>query len=140
MTEPCTSATGADRTLRILVVDDHAILREGLIALLRSVGGMEVVGEAPNGETAIILAQQLRPDVIIMDVSMPGMGGIEATRVITREAPESRIVGLSMHASPETSTAMRQAGARAYVTKGGPSHQLLDAIRDCGAAKNAAPG
>jgi len=115
--------------IRILVVDDHDIVREGLVGLLDHAADIEVVGEAGSGQEAIDLARDLRPDVIVMDVSMPGMDGIEATRRITAECPGIRVVGLSMHDGDSVVRRMRDAGAAAYVTKGGPADDLLDAVR-----------
>ena len=90
---------------------------------------MEVVGEAANGREAVDLADQLRPDVVIMDVSMPVMGGEEATRQIKRDLPQIRIISLSMREEPEIRERMVQAGAEDYVLKTAPSEELLAAVR-----------
>lgn len=121
--------------IRILIADDHKILREGLAGLLREQPDFEVVSEASDGQFAVEMARETKPDVIIMDVSMPRLNGIEATRIIKGEMPEIRIIGLSMHAEEDLSDAMRQAGAIAYMTKGVPSEILTAAIRDAAAAK-----
>ncbi|MFW5867672.1 MAG: response regulator, partial [Armatimonadota bacterium] len=114
---------------RVLIVDDHDIVREGLVALISDCSEMTVVGEACDGETAVSMAADLRPNVIVMDVSMPGMDGIEATRRIVAQQPDVRIVGLSMHAERDVARQMREAGADSYVTKGGPNSDLIAAIR-----------
>ncbi len=116
-------------SIRVVIADDHRIFRQGLIALIRAESGIDVVGEAADGAEAVELARSLRPDVIIMDVSMPKMNGIEATRQITTELPGIRIVGLSMHEDEEIAAAMRAAGAVDFVTKGGRSDALIEAIR-----------
>ncbi len=114
---------------RVLLVDDHQIMRDGLVSLLREVPGVVVVGEACDGREAVYMARHLKPDVIIMDISMPRMNGIEATRVITREHPNIRVIGLSMHEKDDMAAAMRDAGAVAFHTKGGPSDDLVAAVR-----------
>lgn len=115
--------------IRVLLVDDHEIMREGLAGLLRLEPDIEIVGEAADGHQAVALAEELQPDVITMDVSLPGMNGIEATRAIVGKAPQARVIGLSMHLDGGVADAMRQAGAVAYLTKGGASEDLLCAIR-----------
>ncbi len=115
--------------IRILVVDDHALLRRGLTVLLGGEADMEVVGEASDGEEGVRLAEELRPDVVLMDVSMPGMAGTEATRRIKARMPEVRVVGLSMHALDGTRETMLKAGADAYMIKDGPLEDLLSAVR-----------
>jgi DNA-binding NarL/FixJ family response regulator len=115
--------------IRVVIADDHRILRQGLIALLRVEKNIDVVGEAADGVEAVELARSLRPDVIIMDVSMPKMSGIDATRQIVAELPDVRVVGLSMHEDETIAASMRQAGAVDFVTKGGRSDALISAIR-----------
>ena len=117
------------RKISVLLVDDHRIMRQGLSSLLEFEEDIEVVGEAENGRQAVELARQHAPDVIIMDVNMPVMNGIEATRILSRELPQIKVIALSMHAERDTAEAMRQAGAVAYLTKGGPSEDLIAAIR-----------
>jgi CheY-like chemotaxis protein len=116
---------------RILIVDDHKIMRQGLVGLLQSESGIEVVGEAADGPEAIELAEKLDPDVITMDVNLGKMNGIEATRIILARNSAIRVIGLSMHIDPSVASAMREAGATAYLTKGGPSEDLIAAIRAC---------
>jgi PAS domain S-box-containing protein len=117
------------RRIRVLLVDDHQMVRQGLAGLLENETGFEVVGQAGDGHEAIELARRLSPDIITMDVTMPGLNGIEATRRIKNEFPHMRIIGLSMHGEKEQGGAMCEAGAEAYLNKGGPSEELLAAIR-----------
>ncbi len=116
--------------IRLLLADDHKILRQGLAALLQMEEDIEVVGEAADGQEAVELARRLRPDVVIMDVSMPRINGLEATRTILAELPDTKVIALSMHAEGDMAAAMREAGAIAYLTKGGPSDSLIAAIRE----------
>ena len=116
-------------TMRVLLVDDHQMAREGLASLLGQEADVEVVGQASDGYEAVELARRLQPDVVTMDVTMPRMNGIEATRHIKSELPQVRVIRLSMHGDLEQGAAMRQAGADAYLNKGGPSEELLLTIR-----------
>ena len=102
---------------RILIVDDHEIFRRGLRSLLESREEFDISGEAANGLEAIEKARQLQPDMIVMDVSMPQMDGLQATRLIRREVPGAKILILSQHDSPHMLAAALDAGASAYVTK-----------------------
>jgi PAS domain S-box-containing protein len=120
-----------DEISRILIVDDHKIMREGLAGLLQFESGLEIVGQAADGPQAIELARDLRPDVIIMDVNLGEMNGMEATRRILADHPNIKVIGLSMHIDDNAAAAMREAGAVAYLTKGGPSEDLIEAIRAC---------
>lgn len=129
---PSTKASPNGFKIQVVLVDDHETMRKGLSALLQTEPDMEVIGEAMNGPTAIELAQRLRPDVIVMDVSMPGMSGVEATRLIHQQFPDIRIIGLSMHHQEDLAIAMRRAGASAYLTKGGPPEALIAEIRGAG--------
>jgi DNA-binding NarL/FixJ family response regulator len=113
----------------VLLADDHKIVRQGLAGLLEIEPDIVVVGEAEDGEEAVELARQLQPDVVIMDVTMPRMSGIEATRLIRRDLANTRVIGLSMHAASDMAGAMCAAGATAYLPKGGPSEDLIAAIR-----------
>ena len=115
--------------LRILLADDHTILRQGLASLLSNEPDMETVAEASNGVEAIELTRLLRPDVILMDASMPEMNGLEATRRIVAQFPQTLVIGLSMYDSEDMSKAMQSAGASAYVTKEKASEELCSVIR-----------
>jgi PAS domain S-box-containing protein len=121
----------SEKRLRVILVDDHMVMRQGLSGLLRAEPDIEIIGEASDGQSAIDLIRELRPDVVLMDISMPGMDGIQATRIIHKELPEVRIIGLSMFQEGEQQAAMREAGAVAYLTKTGPSEALIGAIRAC---------
>jgi two-component system response regulator NreC len=116
--------------IRILLVDDHLIVREGLAILLRQENHLDIIGEASDGRMAIELAKALQPDVIIMDGSMPGMNGIEATRLIKLDFPNIKVIGFTMHPD-EVGAAMRRAGAIACISKSQPAEVLISAIRDC---------
>ncbi len=119
------------KAIRVVLVDDHMVMRQGLAALLRAEGDIRVVGEASDGESALSLVRKIRPDVILMDIDMPGMDGIQATKVIYQEMPDIRIIGLSMFQEAERQDAILNAGAVKCLTKSGPSEAVVDAIRDC---------
>jgi DNA-binding NarL/FixJ family response regulator len=114
---------------RILIADDHAILREGVRALLATADDIEVVGEAADGREAIDLAQTLEPDVILMDVAMPGLGGLEATLEIRRLVPRTKILVLSQYGEPEYVRRFLKAGVSGYVLKKAAGADLVSAIR-----------
>lgn len=128
--------------VRVLVADDHEVMRDGLARLLGSEPDIEVVGQAADGKMAVDLARKLRPDVVLMDLGMPRLSGIDATAAITAALPEVRVIGLSMFDESERAQTMFAAGAVAYLTKSGPSQNILSAIRACasGACKPAPPG
>ena len=115
--------------MKILLADDHAIIRDGLANLLRQVGH-EVAGEAHDGRSAVQLTNELQPDVVVMDVGMPGMNGIEATRQLVDENPNLRVIALSMHSDATYVGRMLQAGARAYLLKESAFDELEQAISD----------
>lgn len=117
------------RHLRVLLVDDHKVMRQGLAALLDEEPDIEVVGQAGNGRDAVTLAEQLQPDVIVMDVVMPVLRGDEATRQIKTQRPAARIIGLSIVEDGNVSEKMFRAGAEAFLSKTDPSEKLLAAIR-----------
>lgn len=112
----------------VLLCDDHPIFRGGLVALFNEVAQIEVVGEAETGEEAVRLACELRPDVVIMDLGLPGMSGIEATRQLLEERPDTAILVLTMFEDDVTIAAALRAGARGYLLKGAPHDQITRAI------------
>jgi two-component system response regulator NreC len=114
---------------RILIADDHKILRNGLSALLRNQSDLELVGEAENGQRAVELAKELRPDVVIMDIAMPGLNGVEAARRIVAEAPGVKVIALSMHSDRRFVTRMLEAGASGYLLKDSAFEELAFSIR-----------
>lgn len=114
---------------RILLVDDHKILRDGIRSLVKEYDNIEVVGEAPDGRTAIRLVQELSPDVIIMDISMPGLNGIDATRKILADHPNTKIIALSMHYDKQFISEIFKAGASGYLIKDSAFNELEQAIR-----------
>lgn len=118
----------ASEPLRILLVDDHPLVRSGLRALLASMPEMRVVGEAPNGEEAIAQAAELQPDIILMDLNMPGINGIEATRRIVQTSPRIGILALTMLEDDASVFAAMRAGARGYLLKGADQVDVLRAI------------
>ena len=123
--------------IRILLADDHMVLRQGLTSLLRTQPNFEVVAEASDGASAVELARATRPDVVLMDIGMPGMDGIQATRIIHRDFPEIRIIGLTMFEEEELLNAMREAGAATCLTKSGSTNALIQAIQKSAAATTA---
>jgi CheY-like chemotaxis protein len=135
------SAVDDDRAspdaLRILIVDDHPAVRHALRAMLHQRPQLSVVGDASNGFEAIAHAYTLRPDVILMDVSMPHMDGVEATARIRTELPDIRILGVSMLARNETADAIEQAGAAAFFVKGTDTQRLIDHLLTFHASRNA---
>jgi DNA-binding NarL/FixJ family response regulator len=115
--------------IRILLADDHTILRNGIRALLEDEPGMVVVGEAEDGRTAVTLACQLEPDVVLMDIAMPLLNGLEATRQIKRLCPRARVLILTMHDNEEYIRQVLEAGAMGYILKDAAARELLSAIR-----------
>jgi len=115
--------------IRILLADDHTIVLQGLSRFLREQEDLEVVGQAKDGLATVALARELAPDIIIMDISMPGLSGVEATRQIHSEKPEIKIIGLSMHAAKRYVQEMYKAGARGYLLKDCDFDELMTAIR-----------
>lgn len=115
--------------IRVLIVDDHPLFRDGMHGLLDSVSETEVVGEAASGEEAITLAENLQPDVILMDIKMPGMNGLQAMREILNTSPHIRILIVSMLEDDDSVFAAMRAGARGYVPKGANQAEMLRAIR-----------
>ena len=116
-------------TAKVLLVDDHKIVREGLRALLEGESDLEVVGEAGDGLEAIGLVSDLRPDIVVMDISMPGLDGVEATRRIRAGEPDVKVVALSVHGEKQFVTGMLRAGASGYLLKTEAAYNLVQAIR-----------
>ena len=124
-----TSRQSDNSTITVLVVDDHQIMRSGLIRMLEEAEDITIIGEANDGQEAVEFVRNRQPDVIIMDISMPKMSGIEATQTIMKEFPWIQIVGLSMHVEGEYKRLMKEAGATDLLNKAGPVEQLFEAIR-----------
>jgi DNA-binding NarL/FixJ family response regulator len=128
MSEPATAADAAV-PIRVLIADDHPGFRAGLRALLGTTPDVTVAGEVSTGSAALAAAESLQPDVVLMDVNMPGMDGVEATRRIVDAAPHIAVLALTMHDDDETVFAAIRAGARGYLLKGSSRAELLRAIR-----------
>jgi DNA-binding NarL/FixJ family response regulator len=115
--------------IKVLVVDDHTIVRDGICALLALVGDIEVVGEAVNGSEAMKMVAQLQPDVVLMDIAMPIMGGLEATRRITREYPKTKVLVITQHDDKEYVFPVLESGASGLISKAAASSELASGIR-----------
>ena len=122
-------ARASESRVRVLIVDDHAIVRKGIRALLSEADGFEVVGEASNGQEAVLQAQETHPDVVLMDLLMPGMDGIEATHQITSRQPKTRILVLTSFAADNKVFPAIKAGAAGYLLKDSSPDELVRAIR-----------
>jgi DNA-binding NarL/FixJ family response regulator len=125
-TEPSSTAT---RRIRLVVADDHALMRQGLRAVLSEQCDLEMVGEAQDGLGALAMASEKRPDVVLMDVNMPHMDGIEATKRISGSLSGVKVIALTMHDNPRIRAAMEAAGASAFITKGEDAERLCQTIR-----------
>ena len=128
-----------ERRIRVLIADDHAMVRTALARVLDDEPDIEVIGEADEGEQAVQLAEQLKPDVVVMDVGMLPMSGTEATRALSAKLPDVKVVGLSLHDSEWMEKAMLQAGAVAYLEKVAPLERLIAAIREAAGKPPATP-
>lgn len=115
--------------IRVMVVDDHELVRTGITRILNDVPGISVVAEASSGEEAISIAKHYRPHVLLMDVSMPGIGGLEATRKLVQSLPGLKVIVLSVHAEEPIPSRMMQAGASGYLTKGSAVDEIVTAIK-----------
>lgn len=126
---PADSVRGSPSVIRVMLVDDHVMIRQGIRTMLEAHADIQVIGEAANGEEAIMLAEASHPDVVLMDINMPKLNGIEATAVIKRKLPKTAVVGLSVNADRENREAMSQAGAAILLTKEAPVDELYQAIQ-----------
>ena len=117
------------RAVRILLADDHIVVRTSLALLLEEEPDLQIVGQAGDGREAVALAERLRPDVVVMDLNMPVVDGVEATRQITACCPEVKVIGLSFHEAAYVAHALLKAGGAAYVVKNAPAGELVAAIR-----------
>ncbi len=115
--------------IRVLVVDDHTIVRDGISALLALAGDIEVVGEATNGNEALKMVSELHPDVVLMDIAMPIMGGLEATRRISKEFPKTKVLVVTQHDDKEYVFPVLESGASGLISKAGASSELASGIR-----------
>jgi two-component system response regulator NreC len=116
-------------SIKILVADDHKMMREGLSSLLKKESGIEVVAEAENGRSAVQLTSRLAPDVVVMDISMPDLNGIDATRQIRTRHPNTKVIALSMHSDKQFVVEMLRAGASGYMLKDSAFEELASVIR-----------
>ncbi|HSS97789.1 MAG TPA: response regulator transcription factor [Terriglobales bacterium] len=115
---------------RLLIVDDHEIFRRGLRALLEPSSEWQICGEAVDGVDAVEQCKSLKPDIVVLDVSMPRLNGLEAARLIRKESPEPQIVIITQHDSPQIRSAALEAGAQAFVTKSSVGSELVSALRN----------
>ncbi len=126
---------GVMEIFRVLIADDHVLFRDGMRALLAAAPDLELVGEASTGQEAVDLSAQLRPDVVVMDIQMPGTSGIEATRRIVEQYPQIRVLIVTMFEDDNTVFAAMRAGARGFVLKGANYNEMLRAIRAVGSSE-----
>ncbi|WP_417775960.1 UvrY/SirA/GacA family response regulator transcription factor [Stutzerimonas xanthomarina] len=115
--------------IRVLVVDDHDLVRTGISRMLADIDGLQVVGQAESGEVAIKKSRELKPDVVLMDVKMPGIGGLEATRKLVRSYPDIKVIAVTICEEDPFPTRLLQAGAAGYLTKGAALEEMIQAIR-----------
>jgi DNA-binding NarL/FixJ family response regulator len=123
------AGAGGVAEIRVVVVDDHTLMRQGLVGILEQLCKFRVVGEAGDGFSAIAVTRQVKPHVVLMDVSMPGMTGAEATRQILAEMPGVKVVALTMHHSEEMRQVMKTAGAAHFLSKSADAADVCAAIR-----------
>ena len=125
--------------IRVLIVDDHPLMRKGLADILDGVDGIEVVGSAEDGAAAVALTYAVKPDIVLMDISMPGMDGIEATEKLVEMASDARVVMLTSYSEREKITQALSAGAVSYLTKDAPPDAVIRAIRSAASAAELPP-
>jgi two-component system invasion response regulator UvrY len=113
----------------VLVVDDHDLVRTGITRMLADIDGLQVVGQAESGEESLMKARELKPDVVLMDIKMPGIGGLEATRKLIRSHPDLKVVAVTVCEEDPFPTRLLQAGAAGYLTKGAALEEMVQAIR-----------
>ncbi len=117
------------RLIRVLVVDDHDLVRAGITRMLADIDGLHVVGQAESGEESLKKARELKPEVVLMDIKMPGIGGLEATRKLIRSHPDLKVVAVTVCEEDPFPTRLLQAGAAGYLTKGAALEEMVQAIR-----------
>lgn len=115
-------------TIKVLVADDHQLFREGLVNLLSASSDLEIVGQAVNGKETVVKTMELKPDIVLMDIGMPEMSGIEATVELIRQIPAIKIIALSMHSDKQFINGMLEAGASGYLLKSSTYNQLIESI------------
>jgi DNA-binding NarL/FixJ family response regulator len=115
--------------IRVLLVDDHELVRTGISRMLGDVEGIKVIGQADSGEEAVRLSRELEPDVVLMDIKMPGIGGLEATRKMTRQQPEVKVIIVTVCEEEPFPSKLMDAGAAGYITKGAPLEEMVRAIK-----------
>jgi DNA-binding NarL/FixJ family response regulator len=126
---------GMARQIKVLIAEDHDVVREGLKILIGADPGIQVAGEANNGARVVALASKLQPDVVLMDLAMPGTNGVEATKAICRTTPESRVLVLSAYQDEEIVESVIAAGVSGYITKHSAAEELLTAIHEVGSGR-----
>jgi len=124
------------KNTKILIVDDHEVVRDGLRNILLSLDNISIAGEAGNGEDAIKMYNSVKPDLVIMDISMPGMNGIEATRIIKEKDPDAKILILTMHDNQEYLNQIIRSGAKGFILKNTDKEELLDAVKTVASGEN----
>ena len=117
------------KSINVIVVDDHKLVRKGITSLLTNVDGISVIAEAASGEEAILLVAQFKPDVVLMDLQMPGIGGLEATRIILRNYPNTKVMALTVCENEVFPTRLLEEGASGYITKDSAAEEVIRAIR-----------
>ena len=121
--------------IRVLLVDDHKLIRTGIRLILEDTPDVRVVGEADSGETALAMSRDLKPDVVLMDVSMPGIGGLEATRKLLATQPDVKVIVVSVHATEPFPMRLMEAGAQGYLTKDCAAGEIIKAVRQVDAGQ-----